>query len=153
VFDMQTLHFEKTINAPVDVVWSTMLDQPTYREWTGAFHEGSHYTGGWQKGEEIRFIGPNDDGTVGGMIGVIEENREHEFVSIVYAGLADGAVDDTTSDAARRFIGTHENYTFASVGDATSVTVDLDADDEFAPMFQEMWPKALDKLAEVAEAA
>ena len=150
---MQTLHFDTTIDAPVATVWNTMLDDATYRDWAGVFHEGSHYTGGWQKGEEIRFLGPNDDGSLGGMIGVIVENREHEFVSIEYTGMVDGAVDDTTSDAARTIAGTHENYTFSSDGSATTLTVDLDVDDDWVAMFQEMWPRALDRLKQLAEAA
>ena len=43
---------------------STLPRSTSGREWTGAFHEGSTYEGDWNEGDEIRFLGPNDDGTV-----------------------------------------------------------------------------------------
>lgn len=40
---MQTLHLSTRIGAARETVWHTMLDDPTYREWTAAFNPGSHY--------------------------------------------------------------------------------------------------------------
>jgi uncharacterized protein YndB with AHSA1/START domain len=152
---MEKLQFSTRINAPVQTVWSTMLDDATYREWTSEFHEGSYYEGDWNQGSEIRFLGPDDDGSTGGMLATVEESRPHEFVSLRYLGqIVDGA-DDTTSDEAKSFAGTHENYTFRQADGMTvldvEVDVDADSDDEFVQMFKDLWPKALDKLKAMCE--
>ncbi|MGG7510243.1 SRPBCC family protein [Plantibacter sp. YIM 135249] len=148
---MDTLQFTVDINAPADRVWSTMLDQETYREWTGAFHEGSRYTGGWNLGDEIRFVGAEDEGPESGMLGKIVANRPNEFVSIEYTGQIEDGVDDTTSEFAEKLIGCHENYSFREHDGITTVTVEVDSIDEFTEMFQEMWPPALAALKAIAE--
>ena len=151
---METLHYSIDIAAPAEVVWNTMLGEATYREWTGAFHAGSYFAGGWNTGDVIRFLGPNDDGPgEGGMLGHIVENRPHEFVSIEYDGFVNNGVDDTSSDFARLVTGAHENYTFTESDGVTTVAVDLDSVDEFREMFDESWPTALAKLKELAERA
>ncbi|WEO77366.1 hypothetical protein BJQ94_18770 [Cryobacterium sp. SO2] len=163
---MKTLHFSQEIIAPADIVWETMLDDATYREWTSAFSPGSYFEGSWLQGSEIRFLGDSDDddGTdsgsdggsdgdgMGGLVGVIAEHRPHEFVSIEYTGLILNGDVDTESDYAKKFIGTHENYTFSESRGVTTLTIDLDVDEEEADMFAEMWPKGLDRLTELAEA-
>lgn len=153
---MKTLHFSTRIQAPAEIVWETMLDDATYRLWADVFSPGSYFEGSWLPGSEIRFLGDNvEDEPIGGMVGVIAEHRPAEFVSIEYTGLIRNGIVDTESEYAQRFRGTHENYTFSEADGVTTLTVDLDAEDEEAAMFAEMWPKALDKLSRlaVAEAA
>lgn len=152
---MEKLQFSTRINAPVQTVWSTMLDDATYREWTSAFYEGSYYEGDWNQGSEIRFLGPDDNGSTGGMLATVEESRPHEFVSLRYLGQIVNGVDDTTSDEARSIAGGHENYTFRQADGVTELDVEIDfaagSDDEFVQMFSDMWPKALDKLKVICE--
>lgn len=47
---MGNLVYTVDIKAPKDKVWATMLEQPTYQEWTAAFQEGSAYVGSWDEG-------------------------------------------------------------------------------------------------------
>ena len=149
---MKTLHFSTTIDAPVEVVSKTMLDDDTYREWAATFSPGSYFEGSWQPGSEIRFLGDgHEDEPLGGMVGVIAEHRPHEFVSIEYTGVILNGAFDTSSEYAQKLKGTHENYTFSESEGVTTLTVDLDVDEEEADMFEEMWPRSLDKLKELAE--
>jgi hypothetical protein len=60
-------------------------------------------------------------------------------------------VEDTTSEAARKWAPAFENYTFNDKDGATKVLVDIDIEDEHVQMFNEMWPEALRKLKELAE--
>jgi uncharacterized protein YndB with AHSA1/START domain len=148
---MDTLHFTIDINAPAGRVWSSMLDDATYREWTAVAFPGSFYTGGWNRGDEIRFLGTDEDGSLGGMIGRIVESRPDEHVSIEYTGQVVGGVDDVDSDDARAIRGTHENYTFSERDGVTTVEVDVDVDEKYSEMFSESWPASLEKLKEIAE--
>lgn len=148
---MDKLHFSIVINAPKAKVWHTMLDDATYRVWTEAFTPGSHYVGNWSKGSKILFLGPNKKGGMSGMVSRIKENRLHEFISIEHLGEVHDGKEDTTSEAVKAWAGALENYTFNETGGTTEVLVDLDTAEEFTEMFQNMWPKALQKLKELAE--
>ena len=149
---MQKLHFSMLINAPTDKVWHTMLDDQPYREWTKAFNEGSYYKGSWEKGSKILFLGPDPNtGEEGGMVSRIAENKPYEFISIEHLGIVQNGVEDTTSEAARKWAPAFENYRFNDKDGATEVLVDMDVEDEHVQMFNEMWPKGLRKLKELAE--
>lgn len=148
---MEKLRYSVKINAPVRDVWNVMLDDASYRDWTSVFNSGSYYQGNWDKGSEIRFLGSDDDGKLGGMIATVEENRPHEFISLRYTGQIVGGADDTTSEAAKTFIGSHENYSFKEADGVTTVDVELDSEDEFVAEFNAAWPLALARLKEIAE--
>jgi uncharacterized protein YndB with AHSA1/START domain len=148
---MKKLRYSATVNAPVQDVWTTMLDEASYREWTRVFGESS-YEGDWNQGSEIRFVGPDGDGSVGGLIATVEENRPHELISLRYIGQIVNGEVDTTSAAAKAFIGAHERYTFSESGGSTTVDVELDSDEEYVAMFDDAWPLALEKLKEMVEA-
>lgn len=138
------------INAPVHTVWTTMLDDKTYRDWTSAFGEGGYYEGDWSEGSTIRFVGTEEDGSVSGMIGKVVASRPDDFVSIEYFGQIIHGEVDTTSDDAQAFVGSYENYTFRESDGVTTVTVDL-SDDEMMNQFEDVWPRALGRLKELAE--
>jgi hypothetical protein len=151
---METLNFSTQINAPAEITWQTMLDDSSYREWASVFGPGSYFEGSWLPGSEITFLADSaPDEPIGGMVGVIAEHRPHEFVSIEYTGIVLNGEVDTSSDMAQKVTGTHENYSFAEADGVTTVTVDIDVDEEYAEMFREEWPRALAKLRELAEAA
>ncbi len=148
---MQKIHFSKQINAPKEKVWHTMLDDKTYRQWTEVFHPGSFYKGSWEQGSEIRFLGPQEDGKESGMLSRIKENRPYEFISIEHIGMIENGVVDTTSEQVKKWTPAFENYTFTEVDGGTRVDVDLDISEEYKEMMEDMWPKGLEKLRELAE--
>ncbi|HCY76788.1 MAG TPA: ATPase [Ignavibacteriales bacterium] len=148
---MQKLKFSIEINAPKEKVWDSMLEDKTYRIWTEAFSSGSHYVGAWDKGSKILFLGPNEKGIMGGMVSRIKENRKHEYISIEHLGIVHDGVEDTTSDAVKPWAGSLENYTFKNLNGKTELLVDIDINDEYKDMFNDMWPKALQKLKELSE--
>ncbi len=130
-----------------------MLIDRTYRKWTEVFHTGSHFVGGWNQGSRILFLAPNDRGGMEGMVSRIKESRLHEFISIEHLGVVNNGMEDTTSEAAKRWAGVHENYTFKETRGATELIVDMDSTNEYRKYFEETWPPALQKLKEIAEAA
>lgn len=144
---MQMLHFTISINAPKEKVWHTMLDDKTYRKWTTAFSEGSHYKGSWEKGSKMQFLGP--DGM--GMFSKIEENIPYEFISIEHLGYIKDGKEDLKSKEAKVMAGAYENYTLKEKDEITNLSIDADMPEEYKEMFEDMWPKALLKLKELAE--
>ncbi len=148
---MEKLNFSIKINAPVESVWHTMLDDKTYRAWTAEFHEGSYYIGDWSVGSKMLFVALTETGGISGMVSRIEANRQYEFISIEHLGFIENGKEDTTSEVVKAWQGAHENYTFKQVDGTTEVIVDIDVNDEFKEMFKDMWPRALVKLKSVAE--
>ncbi len=146
---MEKLTFSTVINAPREKVWDTMLEKNTYQEWTKPFHEGSTYEGNWEEGSEMKFIGPNDDGGVGGMYARVVENRPYEFVSIQHLGeLKNGEKNPWPVVPGEEG---YENYLFKDVSGGTEVIVELTVPAEWKDMFDDMWPKSLAILKELAE--
>ncbi|MEK7463924.1 MAG: SRPBCC domain-containing protein [Patescibacteria group bacterium] len=149
---MQKIHFSIQINAPKEKVWDTMLGDATYREWTTPFHEGSYYKGDWSEGSKMLFLGPDEASKKdGGMVSRIKKNRKYEFISIEHLGMVMGGVVDTTSDEVKKWTPAFENYTFTEKDGGTEISVEIDINEEYKAMFEDMWPKALRVLKEVAE--
>lgn len=141
---MQTLHFTITINAPASKVRDTMLNHPTYEQWTSAFSEWSTYEWWRDQWSDIIF----GDGSGQGMIAKIAINKLHEYISIQHLGQINE--DKTTTMFESE---SFENYKFTSI-DETTTKVDIEMTampDERVPMFNEMRPKALQLLKDLCE--
>lgn len=148
---MQVIQFSILIHADRKKVWNAMLEDKAYREWTRAFHEGSYYEGSWKKGSEIRFLAKNDQGIPEGMFSRIKDNIEYQFISIEHLGIISDGKVDTTSDEVKKWASSFENYTFTDKGGQTEVLIDIQVDENYVKMFEEMWPKALKLLKEICE--
>lgn len=147
---MEKLSYSVFIKASKKKVWETMLNDATYRQWTAIFNpSGSYYEGSWNEGSDIRFYGPNEDGTVSGMISRIKQSRPYEYISIQHLGEVINGKEKLWPATAG--VEALENYTFKEVDGGTELHVDLDSPPEYKEMFEEMWPKALQKLKEIAE--
>jgi len=146
---MHKLHFSIVINKQKEHVWNTMLDIDTYRLWTDVFAPGSNYVG--SKGSKMLFVASDENGQMSGMLSRIRENLPYQYISIEHIGIVQDGKEDTSSKEAKEWAGALENYTFKEIDGTTEVLVDIDTEDEYKEMFQEMWPKALQKLKELAE--
>ncbi len=148
----ETMHFEISINAPVQKVWDMMLGQDTYKEWTSVFDPTSYYDGSWEEGTKMKFLGASGDG----MISEVAENNLYKFLSIKHLGEIHDGVEDTTSEAVRKWMPAFENYTFTDKDGLTQLEIDMDMvsspeSKAMKEMFEGMWPKALLKLKEICE--
>jgi uncharacterized protein YndB with AHSA1/START domain len=146
---MKTLNFKTFINAPREKVYKVMLEDETYRKWTEVFCPGSYYKGDWSEGSRIIFLGPDPKtGEEGGMVAKIAKNTPNEYVSIEHLGEIKNGVEDLWPEGKGGF----ENYTFIEKDGGTEVEVEhANLPDEYAAMFNDMWPKALTALKDLAE--
>lgn len=148
---MEKLHFSITIKAPKEKVWETMLDENTYKQWTDVFGHGSHYKGTWEEGSKILFLAPSQNGKMQGMVSRIKENKKYEFISIEHLGMITDGIENTTSEEIKAWAGATENYTFKEKNGETQVLVDTDTVEEYKKMFEDTWPRALQKLKSLSE--
>jgi len=147
---MENLEFVRMINASRDKVWNALWEDANYREWTSAFAEGSHAVTDWKQGSKILFL----DGKGEGMVSEVAEARPNEFMSIRHLGTVKDGVEDTSSPESREWSGGYENYLLQTENGQTKLTVTMTSvaiPEEFIAYFQHAWPKALDKLQQVAE--
>lgn len=151
---MQKLQFKININSSAQVVYETMLglkNKNTYEYWTAAFNPTSSYDGSWEKGKKILFVGTDENGKRGGMVSEIEEHIPAKFVSIKHYGFLDGDTEITTGELVEKWAGGHENYSFEENNNTTTITVEMDAVEEYIEYFNSHYPKALEKLKEITE--
>lgn len=150
---MKKLQFKKDINASAEKVYNTMLgisNIETYEQWTSKFNPTSTYKGSWDKGKKIYFIGTDENGKQGGMVSEIVDNIPFQFVSIRHYGILDGENEITEGAEVEKWAGGVENYSFEENNGVTTVTVDVDAMEDYVDYFNKTFPKALDKLKEIA---
>ena len=144
---MTKLTFSTTINAPKELVWRTMLDDETYREWTSAFQEGSYAVTDWKPGSKALFLAP--DGS--GMVSRIVEHRPNWFLSLEHVGILKNGVEDVDSPEVKSWAGARENYMLREHGGHVTLTIEMDTTDEHKQTFQDTWPKALAALKDAVE--
>lgn len=151
---MKKLQFKVTIKAPVARIYDLMLgisNKSTYEQWTALFNPTSTYEGTWEKGTKILFIGVDENGEKGGMVSRIVDNIPNRFVSIQHYGLYKADKEITEGPEVEKWANGYENYSFEENNGSTTLTVDLDVNDDFLDYMNETYPKALEKLKELCE--
>jgi uncharacterized protein YndB with AHSA1/START domain len=147
----EKLHFEISINAAVEKVYKTMLDKIHYSEWTSEFNPTSRFEGSWEKGSKILFVGTDEDGNAGGMVGQIQENIPNRYVSIQYLGILKSGNEITSGPEVDEWAGGFENYWFSEANGKTLLSVEIDTNAGFKSYFLETYPKALNRLKAICE--
>lgn len=140
---MEKQTFNIDINASPEKVWDILWTDATYRAWTAAFAEGSHAVTDWQKGSKVLFL----DGKGSGMVSAIADNIPNKFMSFKHLG----EVKDGEEKLGADWAGAMENYTLAANNGGTRLTVEMDINDDFKDYFMNTFPKALNKIKELAE--
>lgn len=144
---MKTQEFKILIDAPREKVWDVILGKDTYEQWTTPFAEGSTVTTDWKKGSKAIF----HDGSGAGMVSEIAENIPNEFLSIRHKGMVKNGVEDFTSEEAKQWSGSMENYTLKELGGKTEWTVQVDTSERYEDYMLKAWPLALNKVKVLAE--
>jgi len=145
------IQFKIVINAPSEKVYKTMIDKQHYKEWTKEFNPTSDFEGSWEKGAKILFIGIDEKGNKGGMVSRIKENILNKYISIEHIGLFENGKEITSGLEVEGWAGALENYTFTEDNGKTVLSVDTDSNNEYKNYFEEIWPKALNKLKSICE--
>ena len=151
---MKKVQFKVSINAPANKIYDFMLgikSKLTYEQWTSLFNPTSTYEGSWDKGNKILFIGVDEKGEKGGMVSKIAENIPNRFVSIQHYGIIKAEKEIREGPEVEKWANGFENYTFEENNGTTTVTVDLDTNEDFLEYMNQIYPKALDKLKELCE--
>jgi len=144
---MEKQHFKVAIDAPKEKVWDILWGETSYPAWTSAFSEGSRVETDWKEGSKVYFLDAKNEG----MVSTIAEKKPNEFMSFKHLGMVMGGVEDLDSEKIKEWAGALENYTLKTVNGKTELMVDMDITEEYKDYFVKTWPKALEKVKELAE--
>ena len=144
---MEKLEFKVIIDAPKETVWNILIGPETYPIWAAIFCTGSRAETDWKVGSKALFV----DDTNSGMVSIIEENMPYSFLSIKHIGEIKNGVEDIESDQVKSWGDCYENYTLKDLHNNTLWIVEMTAPPEFADFMKDLWPKAQQKVKEMAE--
>ena len=123
-------------------VWETLWNDNTYRQWTSVFSEGSYAESDWNEGSKILFLSPKGEG----MFSVIDKKIPNEQMTFRHLGEIRNGVEEP-----KEWANALESYHLKENNGKTELTVALDITDEFAQHFNDIFPKALNVVKEIAE--
>jgi uncharacterized protein YndB with AHSA1/START domain len=139
---MPKLKFNTSINAPKEKVWNALWDDKNYREWTSVFSPDSHAVSDWKEGSKIQFL----DGKGNGMYSIIQKRTENEEMIFRHLGeIKDG------KETPGQWGDSNESYFLKETNGKTELKTELDAPDDFVKYFEEVFPKALALVKQIAE--
>ncbi|MCB2408429.1 SRPBCC domain-containing protein [Hymenobacter lucidus] len=144
---MKKTCFSTMINAPKEKVWNVLWGDQTYGAWTSVFSEGSRAITDWQEGSKVVFS--SADG--GGMYSVIEKKIPNDFISFKHLGEVKDGQELPIDEKTQSWSGATENYTLTQVGETTELSVEMDISEDHQQYFNDTFPKALEKVKELAE--
>lgn len=147
----EMLHFETTIDNTPENIFRIMLESEPYGKWTKPFNPESRFTGSWEKGERILFLGTDADGKSSGMLCRIRENIPGKFLSIESLREVVDGKEVTGEGKGDAWKGALENYTLKPAGSKTLLCIDTDVPAEFRDFVLQAWPGALEILKELCE--
>ncbi|MBO9682138.1 MAG: SRPBCC domain-containing protein [Flavisolibacter sp.] len=144
---MQKMEFKVLINTPAEKVWNILWGDESYPQWTSVFSESSRVETDWNEGSKALFL----DGKGQGMVSIIAEKKQNQFMSFKHIGVVNNGVEELDSSKTKGWAGALENYTLKALEGKTELRVDIDTVEEYKDYFFETWPKALEKVKELAE--
>lgn len=144
---LKTLRFSEDIEASKEKVWEALWEDDNYRQWTSVFSEGSHAVSEWKEGSSILFLGPNGDG----MYSRIAKLEPNNYLSFEHLGTVKDGKKQPENDETKSWAGSKENYTLLESDKGTLLKVDIGVTEDYEDFFKETFPKALQKIKEIAE--
>lgn len=145
---MKKLEYTVEIHAEPAAVWEALWQDAHYRDWTSVFSAGSHaVTDNWGPGTEIRFLGPDGNG----MYSRIEQHIPNAVMSFRHLGSVKDGVNLPPGKEEESWSGSMEIYTLTRNDDICSLLVSVDTVDDFEEFMNKSFPKALDRVKQIAE--
>lgn len=141
---MKEMQFRVEISAPKEKVWDTLWRDETLRQWAGIIDPGTHMVGEIKEGNEIQFISGNGYGVTS----LVEELTEGEFLLLRHNA---DTQEDGRREREKQWTGGKESYSLEEKDGTTTLTFASDVPPELEEYFKDNYPKALDKVKELAE--
>lgn len=145
---IEKLHFSININATKEVVWKTLWEQESYKNWTQPFGEGSHYKGDIGPDARIHFLSADGNG----MFSDVVFFKEHSLVAFKHIGNMSACEEQEPDEESERWTGCYEVYRLVEINEnTTELEVEIDVTDKKIEYMKKHFPKGLEKVKEMSE--
>lgn len=144
---MEKLTFTIDIKASKEKVWNSLWDDENYEKWTSVFCQGSHTISDWDEGSKIYFLDPNG----AGMSSRISIKKPFETMSFHHIGEIKNFKEMPATKETESWSGCEERYDLAENNGITTLTASVEITESHADYFKAAFPKAIQKVKEIAE--
>ena len=144
---MERKVFTIEIKASPEKVWEVLWNKETYGQWTAPFMPGSLVESDWKENGKALFLSPDGDGITSKIVNY----KPFEKMHFTHQGVVHKRKEDTTSEEAKMWRGAIENYTLVVRNTFTELQIETDIFERYKTEFEKAWPKALEKVKELAE--
>lgn len=142
---MNEMQFTIDVQASKEKVWDTLWQDATFRKWAGLIDPGTYMVGELQEGNEVQFISAENGYGVTSLVAKVVPN---EYLLLKHQA---DTKDTGTAERTKEWTGGNESYTLTEKDGTTTLLVAFDVPPELEDYFQENYPKALQKIKELAE--
>jgi hypothetical protein len=145
---METLSYEKVINAPKQKIWDILWSPETYGEWTQFFSPGSVMKSDWQVGGKTYFL--NAEGK--GLISTIDSLEQPDQVIFKHLGTVDKeGNEDTRSKEVMEWSGFFEKYILIDFDGRTKLHIEIQTEKDWREYMDNGFTKGLEVIRNLAE--
>lgn len=144
---MQTKTFEIEIKATPQKVWEVLWDDLTYMQWTSAFCNGSYIKTDWKLGSSVWFLSPSGNG----MYSEISSMELYKTMVFKHIGELSNFKELPIDEKTSQWSGSKESYYLTENNGFTKLKAALDVVEEHISYFDDVFPKALAIVKEIAE--
>ncbi|MCJ8154727.1 SRPBCC domain-containing protein [Chryseobacterium sp. SSA4.19] len=145
---METLSYEKVINAPKQKIWDILWNPETYGEWTQFFSPGSVMKSDWEVGGKTYFL--NAEGK--GMVSTIDSLEQPNQIVFKHLGTLDQeGNEDMRSKEVMEWSGFFEKYILIDFDGRTKLHVEVQTEKNWRAHMDEGFTKGLEIIKSLAE--
>lgn len=145
---METLSYEKVINATKQKIWDVIWNPETYAQWTQFFGHGSVIKSDWQVGGKTYFLNAEGEG----LISTIDTLDEPDQIIFKHLGTVDKeGNEDTRSREVMEWSGFFEKYILIDFEGRTKLHVEVQIDKDRREDMDAGFTKGLEMIKSLAE--
>lgn len=142
---MKELEYKIEIHKPKEIVWFTLWDDQSFRDWSNNIDEGTYMLGDLVEGNEIQFISSVNGYGVTSLVSKLIPN---EYILFKHESDTQNTGTETRD---KQWTGGSESYTLNEYDGSTLLIIKSEIPDELVDVFNESLPKALDRIKYLAE--
>ena len=142
---MKELQYSIKIDASREKVWNTLWQDETFRIWASVIDPETYMVGELKEGNEIQFISAANGY---GVTSLVEKLIDGEYLLLQHQADTQNTGKD---EREKQWTGGTESYKLVEEGGTTTLIAGCDVPPEMEEYFNETYPKAIEKIKELAE--
>lgn len=142
---MKEIQFLVEINATKEIVWDTLWQDVTFRQWANIIDPGTYMVGELKEGNEVQFISAENGY---GVTSLVEKLIPSDFLLLRHHADTQ-EVGELERD--KQWTGGKETYALTEKDGKTNLIVTFDVPLELEEYFMDSYPKALKMVKVLAE--